>query len=100
MSPRLAPDPLTLLPPPRASARVSAVATLLDCDGALESFTIGKRGVRIYLDSVAAYQERQARAQTSPAKQPGKIVTAARRKASTAAHASAMAELRALGILL
>lgn len=84
---------------------------MLDCDhsqvrrlvreGALESFTIGKRGVRIYLDSVAAYQVRQARATTGRPAAEGKArEKAGRRRASTAAHASAMAELHALGVLL
>lgn len=96
-------------PAPRASARVGAVAAMLDCAdsqirrlvqaGALEAFTIGKRGVRIYLDSVAAYQERQAQPEAGRA--PGRRRTAApdRRQASTAAHNSSEAELRAAGYL-
>ena len=51
----------------RPSARVSKIAELLDCDetqvrrlvssGQLQSHRIGKRGLRIYLDSVVEYQE-------------------------------------------
>jgi excisionase family DNA binding protein len=51
----------------RPSARVSKIAELLDCDdsqvrrlvrsGRLQSHRIGKRGLRIYLDSVVEYQE-------------------------------------------
>lgn len=111
MSPRPASLPVIAAPLPRASARVGAVADMLDCDhsqirrlvrdGALESFTIGKRGVRIYLDSVAAYQERQARPVTGRPAAEGKArEKAGRRRASTAAHASAMAELQALGVIL
>jgi excisionase family DNA binding protein len=56
--------------PVRSSARVATVAKLLDCDqsqvrrfvrdGVLEAHRVGKRGLRIFLDSVAAYQEARA----------------------------------------
>jgi hypothetical protein len=57
---------------PRRSARVKTVAKdyfdsdqtqvrrLIDA-GELETYTIGKRGVRVFLDSVAAYQQRKTK---------------------------------------
>lgn len=90
---------------PRPSARVSTVVGLLDCDasqvrrlvadGELEAHTIGKRGVRIYLDSVADYQARQVR----PAERSPKKAAPDRVRASTAAHRSAMAYLHTLKVL-
>lgn len=56
-----------LAPGFRPSMRLQRVAELLDCDpshlrqllaaGDLEGHRIGKRGIRIYCDSVQAYQE-------------------------------------------
>jgi excisionase family DNA binding protein len=53
----------------RPSARVATVAVLLDCHpsdvrhlihaGDLEAYRPGGRGVRVFLDSVQAHQERQ-----------------------------------------
>src|SRR5690242_18406488 len=61
----LADDPAVYV---RPSARVATVARLLECDpgdirrliavGQLEAHGKGKRGVRVFLDSVQAYQER------------------------------------------
>jgi excisionase family DNA binding protein len=52
---------------PRQSLKVERVAQLLDCDqsyvrklvrkGYLESYRVGKRGVRIFVDSIFAYQQ-------------------------------------------
>lgn len=94
---------------PRPSARVSRVAEILDCDegdvrrlldqGKLEGHRKGKRGIRVYLDSVRYYQEG---APFVPTRIPrGSLETFKRRPAaaSTAAHLSAMASLRAKGIV-
>ena len=88
---------------PRSAAKVKTVAALLDADpaivrrlvnkGELESFTIGKRGVRIYLDSVADYQQRQAR-QTPPRAAERQQ----RRQVSRAAAREAIEGLRKLGV--
>ncbi len=91
----------------RESRRVSTVAKMLDADesqvrrlvaaGELEIHRIGRRGIRIYLDSVAAYQARTAQA----IKPVGKASVGApeRRKASAAALKSAIAELRQAGVI-
>jgi hypothetical protein len=102
--PHLAIDPALL---PRPSARVATVAELLDCDpgdirrlirdGELETHGKGKRGLRVYLDSVRDYQVRQAR-QTRP-RSPDAGALRRRAPASTAAHLAAMASLRAKGIV-
>jgi excisionase family DNA binding protein len=88
----------------RASARVSRVAELLDCDesdvrrlidrGELEAHGLGKRGVRVYLDSVIDYQAGRAR-------KPKRAVDKPRqhRSATHAAHLAAEAELRKAGII-
>lgn len=88
----------------RNSARVATVARMLDCDasqvrrlirtGALEFHRIGKRGIRIFLDSVAAYQE----AQTA---RPGLRPEAASKllKRIRASRRSSLAELRTRGLL-
>lgn len=99
----IAQDPASYV---RPSARVATVATLLECDpgdirrliasGQLEAHGKGKRGVRVFLDSVQTYQERltvipkvrQAPARPRP-----------RSAASTSAHRAAMAGLRAKGIV-
>ena len=88
---------------PRPSARVARVAELLDCDesdvrrlirqGELETHHKGIRGVRIYLDSVRAYQDRN----TKPASKP--IHRKSRAPGPTAAYRSAMASLKAKGII-
>lgn len=93
---------------PRASARVGTVARLLDCDesqvrrlvreGLLESHGVGKRGVRVYLDSVAHYQSSRSGPKppardTAPPEKPKRASPASR-----AAHAAAMAALRDVGL--
>ncbi|HEX4027483.1 MAG TPA: helix-turn-helix domain-containing protein, partial [Rhizomicrobium sp.] len=88
----------------RPSARVSRVADLLDCDesevrrlidgGELQAHGLGKRGVRVFLDSVAAYQAVKHRITKSPVDNIQKS-----RKANRAAQISAENELRKSGIL-
>lgn len=92
---------------PRPSARVATVAGILDCDdgdvrrlirnGELETHGKGIRGVRVFLDSVRAYQDRQAKplrprapALVHRAKMPA--------PASTASFRAAMAGLKAKGL--
>lgn len=85
----------------RPSVRPATAASLLDCDRSqvykliksqeLETHGLGKRGVRIYVDSIEGYRER--RAGVAPkllAKRPKKL---------GAEHHEACAHLRALGLL-
>lgn len=91
---------------PRPSSRVRNVAVMLDADesqvrrlikdGELKTHCMGKRGVRIYLDSVADYQRRKAR---EAAMAPEKPTVRRRRAVTTAAHKQALAQLRAAGLL-
>lgn len=92
---------------PRPSAKVRTIARLLEVDdshvrrlvdeGELEAHRIGKRGLRVYLESVRDWQERMARAR-GPA--GGKRAIARSRTAATgAAHRNAEAQLRREGIL-
>lgn len=93
---------------PRPSGKVKAVAELLDttqshvrqliASGKLETHTIGKRGVRIFWDSVVEYQQRTARPATEPPLQP-RVERPRTRPASLAAHRAALASLRADGCL-
>jgi len=89
---------------PRDSASVQVVAKILGCDdsevrrlvvnGSLEGFTLGKRAIRIFLDSVSAYQVRQSRPVTAAA------APAIQRRAVThAAHEAATRRLREAGFL-
>lgn len=81
----------------RRSARVSTVARLLDCDesqvrrlvraGTLEAHRIGKRGLRIFLDSVTTYQEARA----EPSAQP-RVMTRQRRVVARSSHMAAVAQ--------
>lgn len=95
----------------RPSARVKRVAALLDEDesqirrmvarGDLEAHRTGKRGIRIYLDSVEHWQQTHA---VTPTAQSQSAPTAPQRHvqpspATRAAHRHAMAELRALGLV-
>lgn len=90
---------------PRPSARVGRVAEILDCDpsdvrrmlrdGDLEGHGKGIRGKRVYLDSVAAYQE----ARTITPKAPKHRLRAQRSCVSRAAQGSAVAALRKAGLL-
>jgi excisionase family DNA binding protein len=95
---------------PRPSGTVKHVAEVLDAhqsqvrklvrSGELESHIIGKRGVRIFLDSVASYQARSIPSSTLTHESPKPII---RRKpanpADIAAHRSAKATLIACGVL-
>ena len=100
--PHIALDPADA---PRPSARVATVAGILDCDesdvrrmvvaGTLEAHGHGIRGIRVYLDSVRAYQEAKViipkgeKAKPRPRKAP----------VSAAAHRAAEAALRQSGII-
>lgn len=91
----------------RPSARVSTVAEMLECypgdvrrminAGEIEAHGKGVRGIRVFLDSVADYQARKAvkpkvLSPVIPKRKP-------RSPASTAAFRSAMAGLKAKGIV-
>ncbi len=88
----------------RPSARVSAVAQMMDCDqsqvrrlvktGALESHRVGKRGLRIFLDSVAVYQESRTEQIVRPREQKQQTHAIARES-----YKDALATLRARGLL-
>ena len=88
----------------RPSARVSAVAQMMDCDqsqvrrlvktGALESHRVGKRGLRIFLDSVAAYQESRTERIVCPREQKQQKRAIARKS-----YKDALATLRARGLI-
>lgn len=90
---------------PRASARVTTVAEMLDCEegqirrlidaGEIQAHCLGRRGVRVYLDSVAEYQARSARKTSAAPKTAGDKPPSA----SRAAHAEAMSQLRSLGVV-
>lgn len=92
----------------RESRRVATIAAMLELDesqvrrlvdeGELEAHRIGKRGLRVYLESVAAYQARQARPATRKLEHRARV-NAARRAVATSAHRFAMAELEKAGIL-
>lgn len=110
MKPRL----VTLLPDAvepeiRPSARVSTVAKLLDetpsqirrmiAARQLEAHGTGVRGVRVFLDSVAAMQARRAK---GGQESPGKGAPAQpkpRSRATQAAHRQAVGHLQALGLM-
>ena len=94
---------------PRPSAKVARVAELLDSDesgvrrliraGELETHGNGKRGVRVFLDSVRAYQDRQAKPCQRQA--PDGLIhkPKPRSAASSAAYRAAMAGLLAKGLV-
>lgn len=109
MTPRLAMLPLD---EPRRTATVAEVAAILACDpshvrrlvdtGELEACRIGKRALRVFLDSVAEFQARGAieptgTAAAARARAPERA--ARRSPAASAAHRAAMARLRALGLV-
>jgi excisionase family DNA binding protein len=91
----------------RRSARVSTVAEMLDDTpsqirrmidrGEIEAHREGKRGIRVFLDSVQAWQERHPIKAKNTPKAQEKPKT--RAKASAAAHNQAMAHLRDLGLV-
>jgi hypothetical protein len=88
----------------RPSWRVKRVAATLDCDGhtvrdlvragQLEAHGIGKRGLRIFADSVRAYQERMRK----PGKGRAATATQASPVTTTASYKEAIAHLRKLGV--
>jgi excisionase family DNA binding protein len=106
--PHLAPSAVALQGE-RLSVRVERVCEIFDCEpsqvyrlidaGDLEAHSFGKRGVRVYLDSVAAYRERNAKhprvkgGKRRPTERPAPT------PASKAAHNAAMASLREAGVL-
>jgi len=91
---------------PRESRKVKTVCAMLEADesqvrrlvdeGKLEAHGLGKRGMRIYLDSVADYQAMKAR-QARRQAQPEPVEKARRRVHLAAAHAAAE-RLRARGL--
>jgi excisionase family DNA binding protein len=88
----------------RPSARVSKIAELLDCDesqvrrlvrsGQLQSHRIGKRGLRIYLDSVVEYQEWRASSQNSRREE-----RKAARSMVRSSHKAAIEKLKRRGLM-
>ena len=97
-------DSIALQAAVRRSARVSTVAEILDCDesqvrrllktGALEAHRVGKRGVRVFLDSVSRYQE----AQSHHVPQQRELARE-RRATRRASHVAALSTLRKRGLL-
>jgi excisionase family DNA binding protein len=96
-------------PPVRPSARVSKVAELLDDDpsqirrmiarGDLEAHRQGKRGVRVYLDSVENWQ-RNNPIRTTKSGVPRQPNPPTPRSGTTnTAHRRAVAHLQALGLV-
>lgn len=89
----------------RPSWRVRRVAADLDCDarsvrrlierGELEAHRIGKRGVRVYLDSLQAYK---GRGKLGLGMRPAQA--AAPQPRASLGHREAMAYLRRMGIKL
>ena len=91
----------------RSSARVVAVAKLLDCHptdirrlvdtGELEAHRKGVRGIRVFLDSVQQYQQRRtclpktARRTASPVHP--------KKQAPTVAYRTALTDLKAKGLI-
>lgn len=92
---------------PRRSARVKTVAAILDMDesqirrliaaGELQTHRAGKRGVRVFLDSVINYQQKRS-SQVTVTPLPTQKRTH-RKLASTAAHREAMSTLHKAGIV-
>jgi hypothetical protein len=90
---------------PRPSASVRRVAELIGCDeatvrrlvneGALEAYTLRRRSIMVFLDSVAAHQIRQAREPKSPVEK----IKMHRRAVANSANEAAKARLRAMGYL-
>lgn len=105
LRPHIALDPASA---PRPSAKVATVAEMLDCDqgdvrrlvkaGEIEAHGKGKRGIRVFLDSVRGYQDRQTKAATGS--RQGLIhKPKARAQASSARFRAAMAGLSAKGLV-
>lgn len=89
----------------RPAAKISTVAEMLEVDhsvvrkminrGELQAFRLGKRAIRVFLDSVAAYQEGQFIKSQPEIREERRR----RRIANTAAHRRAMADLRRAGFI-
>ena|SRR5579859_3553779 len=91
----------------RPSARVAAVAELLDCHptdirrlvnkGELEAHRKGVRGIRVFLDSVRRYQERQV----CHPKVARRIAVPAplKKQIPTAVYRAALSDLQAKGLI-
>lgn len=67
--------------------------------GELEGHRKGKRGVRVYLDSVRAWQDRRSIEATSRSRESAQVPVKRPSAASIARHQAALAGLRAKGIL-
>lgn len=103
---RIADDPAVAMGV-RPAVRVKKAAALLDMNeahvrelvdrGELESFRIGRRGIRIYLDAIADYQKRGAR--RARAGVPGVDAGPRRNVTSSAKYREAVAALRRMGVL-
>jgi excisionase family DNA binding protein len=102
-------DPAIDEPMIRPSAKVGTVARQLDEDpsqirrmvanGDLEAHRTGKRGIRIFLDSVEAWQKAN---RVKANKKPGIVVPDAPKppsRATQAAHRQAVAHLQSLGLV-
>lgn len=63
--------------------------------GKIEAFRVGKRGIRIFLDSLLAYQQQRQIVPKNDAAEPA----LSRRQRASSAHLAAMARLHKLGIV-
>lgn len=91
---------------PRPSARIARVAAILDCDpsdvrrmvreGTLKAHRKGVRGIRVYLDSVATYQQAK---DIEPELQKGRQTQKKRATVSKARTTASLALLRQAGIV-
>jgi hypothetical protein len=93
----------------RPSARIARVAQLLDEDprqvrrmlerGDLEGHKSGKRGIRVFLDSVEAWQKKTALGALAPAQPPRPVAARQMTGATQAAHRQAKGYLQTLGLV-
>jgi hypothetical protein len=91
----------------RPSIRIAKLAEAWDCDisqirdlikaGELEAHGIGRRGVRVYVDSANGYQTKKTR-QPKTTNAPLAHLKPKRRTADDAQHKAAMAVLRRQGL--
>ena len=96
-------------PTVRQSASIAAVAIRLGVSAdhvrrliearEIEAYRAGRRAIRIFLDSVAAWQAREAFAGERRPPAPARQVAAQRRQTTTAAHDAAMARLKAARVI-
>lgn len=102
---RIAADPNDAPELIRASVSVATAAGRLDCDnstirkllasGELEGHRLGKRALRVYVDSIEAYQRRRPTVGKGPAEPPAPP----RKARKAAAHREAVAYLAGLNLL-